>query len=184
MVHRGQQRQRPRNSNYLAGITIDPQNDYAWVVAKKDNTERGELFNNTPAGHDNTVRAMMLPIDLSLNAEYTESRFPIMRMDFDNSDSPSAITFNEHGDYAFVTIQGNNQFVVIDMIAYRRNRAAPPLLTRRGTGNAPQGIVFDGQGSQIIVHEFMQRGLGIYEADDFLGKGSSPSTKSAYHAVG
>lgn len=165
--------------NYLAGITIDPQQEFAWVVGKKDNTERGALFNNTPAGHDTTVRAILVPISLSANDEPLDDGFPTMRMDIDNSDSPSSVAFSQHGDYGFITLQGNNQFVVVDMIEYRRNLSAQPLLTRRGTGSAPQGIVVDPSTNQIFVHEFLQRGLGIYAADSFFSTGSIALPRSA-----
>ena len=154
--------------NYLAGITITPDNARAWVVGKKDNTQRGTFTSaNQPLGQDTTVRAQLMVIDLSTNAEDAS-----LRMDIDNSESPTAVAFSPLADYAFITLQGNNQLVVIDVLDFNRPQTAKIFLTRVGTGLAPQGVAMDTASGRVFTQNFMGRSVSAFEVSALFASGS------------
>lgn len=160
--------------NYLAGIRIDPDGSRAWVVGKKDNTTRGTFFSPLMVpGQDSTVRAMLALIDLSTNQEDGT-----LRLDIDNSDSPSAIGFSPRGDYAFLALQGNNQVAVVDVLDLLRQDSPGTVHSRWSTGAAPQGIVVDATTGTLMTEDFLGRSVTVFDAAAFLGSGALnvPST--------
>ncbi len=160
--------------NYLAGIRISPNGDYAWLVGKKDNTIRGTFTQaSTALGQDNTVRALLMLIDLAQNREDVGRR-----LDLDNSDSPQSVEFSALADYAFITFQGNNQVAIIDVLDFLSPNASGTIRTRWQTGSAPQGILLNATTNSLFVHNFLSRDLTVLEANDYLlnGGGVSSST--------
>jgi YVTN family beta-propeller protein len=154
--------------NYLAGIRIDPDGARAWVVGKKDNTTRGTFFAPTMVpGQDSTVRAMLALIDLSANQEDSS-----LRLDIDNSDSPSAIAFSPRGDYAFLALQGNNQVAVVDVLDFLRQDSPGTVHSRWSTGLAPQGVAMDDASGALVSQNFMGRSVTAFDAAAFLDSGS------------
>ncbi len=154
--------------NYLTGIGITPDGDWAWVVGKKDNTTRGTFFAPTMVpGQDSTVRAMAILIDLNTNAEDLSRR-----LDIDNSDSPSAVAFSPLGDYAFIALQGNNQIGVVDVLDFMLQTSPGTLQSRWATGLAPQGIIVHGVDNQVIAKSLMGRNVTLFDATNFLASGS------------
>ena len=104
-------------ANYLAGIAIAPDGRSAWVASNKPNSERGLLV-GPDLDQDNTVRNVVVadrprPATRSARA-----------IDIDNSDSASAVAFSPLGDYLLVTLQGNNEMVVLDALAVDARRPA------------------------------------------------------------
>ena len=160
--------------NYLAGIAITRDNKHAWVVGKKDNTDRGTLV--SPAMslvQDNTVRAQLVVIDLSTNAEDRS-----LRMDIDNSDSPTAIVFSPAGDYAFLALQGNNQIGIVDMLDFLRGDSPKGMISRLGVGLAPQGLAIDASTGRLFSANFMGRSVTSIGMNPLFTSGSLnlPST--------
>lgn len=154
--------------NYIAGVTITPDNTRAWIVGKKDNTERGTFTTaNMALGQDSTVRAQLVVVDLSTNAEATA-----LRMDIDNSEAPTSVAFSPLGDYGFITLQGNNQIFVVDYLEFMRANSAKGLLTRLGTGLAPQGVVFDAGTNRMFTQNFMGRSMTAIELNQFIASGN------------
>ena len=154
--------------NYVAGIGISPDGDWAWVVAKKDNTTRGTFFGPTMVpGQDSTVRAMLMLVELSTHTEDRSLRF-----DIDNSESPSAVAFSPLGDYAFITLQGNNQIGVIDVFDFMQQNSPGTLNSRWGTGLAPQAVAVNGTTGQVFTKDFMGRGVTLFEASTFFSTGN------------
>ena len=134
--------------NYLAGIAISPDGTRAAIVSKQDNIQRGTFFGVGDLTHETTVRAVVSFLDLTTNAEIRHSR-----RDFDNSDSPSAVTYTPLGDTLLVTLQGNNRVVGIDAFGISpvdtdnttgSTQTSPAVITLDvGTGLAPQGVLID-----------------------------------------
>jgi len=154
--------------NYLASVAISPDGSHAWVVGKKDNTNRGTYFAPTMVpGQDNTVRAQLMLIDLTTN---TENRS--LRLDIDNSDSPSSIDFSELGDYAFIALQGNNQVAVVDVLDLMRQDSPGTVKLRWGLGISPQGVMMDPTSGRVFASNFMDRSVTTIEAAQFLSAGS------------
>ena len=151
--------------NYLAAIAIDPFGQRAWVAAKKDNVQRGSFVSGTDLGQENTVRALVAELDLAANAERVSAR-----RDVDNADSPSGITFSPLGDWAFVTLQGNNAVAVYDaLVDASAIDGLIPVVARFATGRAPQGAVLDRSEQRLYVHDFLSRGVSRLDLADFLG---------------
>ncbi len=155
--------------NYLADIRISPDGGYAWVVGKKDNTTRGTFFSpNLPLGQDNTVRAILALIDLNTNQEDED-----YRLDIDNSDSPTGIEFSPLGDYAFISLQGNNRVAVIDLLDFVDPNEAGTVETRWNTQFAPQGILIDDSNQTLYVTNLMSRSVSSIDISTFLDTGSA-----------
>jgi mono/diheme cytochrome c family protein len=161
--------------NYLAGIAISPDGTRAAVVSKQDNVHRGLRFGVGDLTHETTVRAVISFIDLTNNAE-----IPNSRRDFDNSDSPSAVTWSPLGDTLFVTLQGNNRLVGIDALNLAPVPGNPAALSTEtspaviafdlGTGLAPQGVLLDPVSNRLFTHNFMGRSVTVRDALPFLGQ--------------
>jgi len=165
--------------NYLAGIRIAPEGDYAWVVGKKDNTTRGSFYSAAqPLGQDNTVRAILMFVDLSANAE-DYSR----RIDIDNSDSPTAIAFSPLGDYAFVALQGNAQLAVLDVFDTMKPNSPGTVLARWQTGVAPQGVLSDPATGRVFANDFMDRTLTVFDAAPFYASAAGVIDDTVVDAV-
>jgi mono/diheme cytochrome c family protein len=159
--------------NYLAGIAISPDGTRAAVVSKQDNVQRGTFFGVGNLTHETTVRSVISFLDLTTNSE-----IPNSRRDFDNSDSPSAVTYTPMGDMLLVTHQGNNRVVGIDafnlaplsdQIIGGSTTSQPAVLSLDvGTGLAPQGLVIDATSNRLFTQDFMGRSVTVRDAAPLL----------------
>ena len=165
--------------NYLAGIAITPSGTRAWVASKQDNVQRGVALSGEDLSSENSVRAIVSEIDLASGAEVFAAR-----RDVDNSDSPSGITFSPLGDYAFVTLQGNNVVAVYDALEDAAALGAVPVQARFETGFAPQGAVFDPGTQRLLVHDFMSRGVRRIEMAGYLAGTTRNVTAGFVKTVG
>lgn len=162
--------------NYLAGISITPGNEWAWFPAKKDQTYGGALFASRNEGQllepDHTVRAMVGRIDLTRNREPNVEDDPqrSSRMDVDNSESPSAITFSPFGDYAFVALQGNNEVAVYDVLEIDKGNTRTTTW-RVPAGAAPQGVLIDPATNKLWVKNFLGRSVTVHDLTNFFASG-------------
>lgn len=159
--------------NYLAGIAISPDGTRAAIVSKQDNTQRGTFFGVGNLTHETTSRAVISFLDLSGNFE-----IPHSRRDFDNSDSPSAVTYTPLGDTILITHQGNNRVVGIDafnlaplseQIVQGATLTQPAVIALDvGTGLAPQGVLIDGTSNRLFTQDFMGRSVTVLNATPLL----------------
>lgn len=159
--------------NYLTGIAISPDGTRAAVVSKQDNTQRGIFFGVGDLTHETTVRAVISFINLNTNAE-----IPHSRRDFDNSDSPSAVTYTPLGDMLLVTHQGNNRVVGIDalnlaplaeQITAGSTFTQPAVIALEvSTGLAPQGLLVDPVANRLFTQDFMGRSVTVRDAAPLL----------------
>jgi hypothetical protein len=161
--------------NYLSSIAITPDGQRAWVASKLDNIERGLFVRGTDLNQENTVRAVISQIDLASGLEVAGAR-----RDIDNADSPSAIAFTPAGDYAFVSLQGNNTVGIYDLYRPVSGGQIVPFVARLGTGSAPQGIAYDDQARRIIVNDYLSRRVTIFDLTGFY----SGESLAAARAVG
>ncbi|MDA3959976.1 MAG: carbohydrate-binding protein [Planctomycetota bacterium] len=90
-----------------------------------------------------------------------------LRFDIDNSDSPSSVWISPLDDYAFVTLQGNKQVVIIDLIKGE-------IMSRIGVGAAAQGQAYDPTSGRLFIHNFLDRSVTVYEIAAFLRSGRLP----------
>ena len=153
--------------NQLAGITISPDNNWAWITASKMNDEHG-LFFNGASNTDNSVRAMVVRLELNQNSERGDSRD---RLDVDNSESPTSVVFSALGDWAFVTLQGNNEVALYDDFSLRSG-GSKTTRWRLPAGLSPQGQVFDPATNKLFVSNFMTRDLSVLDLNAFISQGT------------
>ncbi len=168
--------------NYLAGIAISPDGTRAAVVSKQDNIQRGEFFGVNDLTFETTVRAVVSFLDLQANSEIRHSR-----RDFDNSDSPSAVSYTPLGDTLLVTLQGNNRVVGFDALSLAPvtgpNTAGATLVSplvktlESNTGAAPQGLLVDAASGRLYVQNFLGRSVTVLDAGPLLtmNQGSLPN---------
>lgn len=159
--------------NYLAGIAISPDGTRAAIVSKQDNTQRGTFYGVGNLTHETTTRAVISFLDLTNNYE-----IPHSRRDFDNSDSPSAVTYTPLGDTILITHQGNNRVVGIDafsLVPLDEQIVTGSMLTQPavitldvGTGLAPQGVLIDGVSNRLFTQDFMGRIVTVRNATPLL----------------
>jgi mono/diheme cytochrome c family protein len=102
--------------NYLASIVIDQAGERAYITAKKDNVDRGTRTGSTnsePLDCDNTVRPMLITLDLT---DYSDANVqPNTRAgttDFDNAADPSGISFLVNPAIRVHALQGNDNIVL------------------------------------------------------------------------
>jgi DNA-binding beta-propeller fold protein YncE len=153
--------------NQLTGITISPDGAYAWVTGTKHNDQHGTLFTGA-ATTDNVARALIVRLRLSQNEEEGDSKD---RLDVDNSDSPTSVVFSPRGDWAFTTLQGNNEIGVFDDISIRAG-GGKATKWRFGSDLAPQGMVFDSNTNKLFVNNFMARNVTVHDLSGFFASGS------------
>jgi DNA-binding beta-propeller fold protein YncE len=146
--------------NYLAGIAINPRNDLAWVVSKKDNILRGQFRDGQPLTFETTVRSQVSSLDLNLNEERTERR-----LDIDNHGQPSAIALSESGEQVFVTMQGNNRLIVLNQLGNE--------IIRVDTGLAPQGVAIDPVTNRVFTKDLMSRTVTVFDGSMLLTGGTA-----------
>lgn len=163
--------------NYLSAVAMAPDGAHAWVTGKKDNIHRGEYRSGVSLDQDNTVRATLMKIDLATG----EERFD-QRSDLDNSEQPSAIDFSTAGDYAYVTLQGNNSVTVVDTLKIDAGfTGASSVVSRVAVGLAPQGVAYDRGTQQLWVQNFMDRTATVLDLAGFeAGDGPSFQAESLH----
>ncbi|TQV78904.1 PKD domain-containing protein [Exilibacterium tricleocarpae] len=145
--------------NYLSDIIVNGSGEKAYVVAKKDNTDRG-LLNGLPLDldDDNTVRTLLMTIDLDTRTELRGQRF-----DFDNAASPSALALSPQGDIVFVAMQDINQVFAMSVGAAGEieNRVA-----QIAVGHAPQGLCINGE--QLFAKNLTDRSISAVDISGAL----------------
>jgi hypothetical protein len=181
----------PGVPNYITDLTISPDHDWLWYSAIKADTFRGLYFQqdtelNLAATHDSTIRSVLGRIDLNNNPpsepEFVGFSGMGSRIDVDNSDSPSSITFNENGDYVFITLQGNNTLAAFDDLAVRNNVAQSSVF-RAETGFAPQASLFDTNNNKVWVKNFLSRDVTSYDLSAFFQTGNVQLTPTHISTV-
>ncbi len=148
--------------NYVSSVIINKNSTRAYVVGKKDNVDRGLLNNGEDLDDDNTVRTFASVIDLSSGNELTAQQF-----DFDNADSPAALTFSPTGNHLFVAMQGRNE-----VFALRVNDDGLTLDAQFAVGLAPQAVYMDANSNKLYAKNFMGRSLSAIDVTGFISSGS------------
>jgi hypothetical protein len=142
----------PGLPNYVQSVTISPDGRYAWVPSKKDNIRRGTgpTSDGLPFDHQSRTRTIVSKLDLVNNVTDTANLH-----DVDNADLANTVVFNDYGDYAFVSEQGNGRIEVYDGLDHNE------LSTIGNVGIAPRGIVFSS--GKLFVQNFMSRDVTIFD---------------------
>ena len=147
--------------NYLGAPAISPDGSQAWVPSKQDNIQRGMLLDGKPLDFQNTVRAISSKIDLSIGLEHHEAR-----IDHDNASLASAAVYDRRGNYLFVALETSREVAVIDAHGHWE-------VFRFDVGRAPQGLALSPDGQQLLVSNFMDRSVGVYDLRSLLSRGAA-----------
>ena len=143
--------------NYVFAVALTPDGTEAWVTAKKDNIERGVARDGDPLTVDNTVRPMLGSLDTGTGLEDMSKR-----LDIDDRNLPSHVTFSPLGDYAFVTITGSSFIDVRDRYGARTSSA-----DLKEAGLAPRGSVL-GPDGKLFVHGWLSRTVVVFDVSQIL----------------
>lgn len=154
--------------NYLTSIVVNGAGSRAYVVAKKDNIDRGLLNANDDLDPDNTVRTLLMTIDLERQVELTGQR-----VDLDNTASLSALAMSADSRTLYVAEQGRNAVRSFQIGSDLRFTGQSRSFA---TGLAPQGLCFDDEKNKLFVKNFTDRSV---TALDFSGGSSSATSKTA-----
>jgi len=144
--------------NYLRGPAVSPDGRSAWVAAKKDNIARGGSRDGLPLDFESTVRAVLLPIDLTPG---DEAEPPASRLDVNDRAAAAAVAFSPRGAFVFAAFEGSRRVEAFD--AY-----SGALIAGADTGFAPQGLCVSPDGTRLYVHEFLSRSVGVFDTSGFV----------------
>ncbi len=138
--------------NYVDGIVINGQGNRAYVVAKKDNVDRGLLNGlNIDLDDDNMVRTLGMTLDLERGVELKGQR-----VDFDNTSSMSALSMSNDSRHLFVAMQGKNNVLAMEIGGDLRFTGKTYDYS---VGLAPQGLCFDASQNKLYVKNFTDRSV-------------------------
>ncbi len=147
--------------NYVSGVTIHPTENRAWSVAKKDNILRGLTRDGKALTFDNATRTAISKLDITNDTEFYDDR-----LDIDNHSQPSSVLYSPNGNYIFITMQGNNELIVVDPYTGIE-------IQKQEVGKAPQGLAIDPNSHYIFVKNFMDRSISVFDAKDMINNGSN-----------
>ncbi|HEY5810942.1 MAG TPA: PA14 domain-containing protein, partial [Povalibacter sp.] len=147
--------------NYLGALAISPDGTQAWVPSKQDNVQRGTLRSGSNLNFQNTVRAISSRIDLA-----TQSEDAGARIDHDDSSVASAAIFDRRGVYLFVALETSREVAVVDAHGGWE-------IFRIDTGRAPQGLALSADGSKLLVSNFTDRSLSVFDLSDLFSVGDT-----------
>ena len=122
---------------------------------------------------ETSIRSIISFIDLDSKKEILARR-----LDIDNRELASDITFSSQGELAYVSYQGNNQVLAIETESRQ-------IYDRIDVSRAPQSVLVDQRTDKIYVHNFLSRSvteIGLFKSEnnqfDELEKGFETTTVS------
>ncbi len=149
--------------NYLSSIVISSDANTAYVTANKVNVDRGSQRNGLPLDGDNTVRPIMIILDLVNNRDRNVD--PTTRentIDLDNGADPSGVTFLANADIRVHSLRGNDVVVVQNLDA---NTSA-----QFNVGPAPMSMCTTLR--TLYVKNFAGRSVSAIDVSGFMHDGS------------
>lgn len=149
--------------NYLSSIVISSDASIAYVTANKVNVDRGSLRNGLPLDGDNTVRPIMIILDLVNNRDSNID--PTNRentIDLDNGADPSGVTFLANSSIRVHSLRGNDVVVVQNLNANTS--------TQFNVGTAPMSMCTTLR--TLYVKNFTGRSVSAIDVSDFMHDGS------------
>ncbi|RBP52883.1 Ig-like domain-containing protein [Arenicella xantha] len=148
--------------NILSSIVINRDGTRAYVSAIKANTDRGLFRNGLPLDDDNTVRPMLVEIDLVNHRDAnTQPSSRAGTVDFDNAADPTFVTYLVDGTTRVVAMQGNN----LVFAENAQNNTAAQFLA----GGAPQAMCATVR--QLYVKNLTTRSVSAIDVAGFIHDG-------------
>ncbi|MEM7799877.1 MAG: galactose oxidase-like domain-containing protein, partial [Chloroflexota bacterium] len=161
--------------NYLGPLIIAPGDQHGWVPAKLDNIERGALRDGQPLDFDNTVRSISAFVDLSEGSGNGSDQLG-RRIDHDDAAVPVNGAIDRFGEYLFVVMEGSREIRVVDNYSGQRITSIP-------VGFAPQSISLTDDRSRLMVHNFLDRTVGIFDLTTNTNSGIEATLQLTYTTV-
>ncbi len=153
--------------NYLGAAAISPDGTQAWVPSKQDNVQRGALRDGNALNFQNTVRAISSRVVLASGTEDLAAR-----IDHDNASLASAALFDRLGVFLFVALETSREVAVV-------NAHDGEEVLRFDVGRAPQGLALSADGTQLYVHNFMDRSVSVFDVTAIVRRGEAVATPLA-----
>lgn len=150
--------------NFMSSIVINPDGTEAYIPAVKANVDRGtsSARNGNALDDDNTVRPMMVTLDLENNQDSNQIPLsPENTTDFDNQADPTGITLLVDGVSRMVTFTGNN-------VVFARNDVINTS-TQFSGGMAPQQMCATER--TLYVKNFTGRTVSAIDVADYMATG-------------
>ena len=149
--------------NMLSSIVITPDNSRAYITAVKANIGRGLQGSGNPLDDDNTIRPMMVEIDLvnnrdaNVNPGTTDGT-----TDFDNAGDPSGVTYLSDEETRVVAFRANN--------ALKAENLTQNTVSIFETGFAPQSLC--ATADVLYSKNLTDRTVSAIDIIDFLASGT------------
>ena len=143
--------------SYLEQILFAPDGVQAAVPSTQANIGEGTFRSERPLTFETTVRAALSWVESAAGAAWAED-FEARRL-FDNRGLAGSGTFNERGDYLFVTMRGARAVERIDAL----DRTATGTIL--GTGHGVTGLAM--VGDKLYVNAELSRVIEVYDVSDF-----------------
>ncbi|MEM7335386.1 MAG: Ig-like domain-containing protein [Chloroflexota bacterium] len=150
--------------NFLSSVVFAADGERAFITAVKANIDRGtsSARNGIALDDDNTVRPMMVEIDLLNNQDANVNpNTPDGTHDFDNAADPAGVTYLVDGESRMVTFQGNNVVMGVN-----ENLST---FTQFSTGFAPQEMCSTLR--VLYVKNFTGRSVSAVDVSGYMDSG-------------
>lgn len=147
--------------NYLGHMAISPNGHDLWIPSKKDNISRGIRRDGQPLTFENSVRTIVMKVDLSSGKEDLKAR-----KDLNDRDMAQAIAFSPLGDYIFIAVQGTGSIDVLDAFS------GELITSLENVGFAPQGLILDNEGKKLFIHNFLSRNITVFDVSEITSNRS------------
>ncbi len=143
--------------NYLFSVAVTPDGTQAWIPSKKDNMPRGLTRDGLELTQDTAVRPLVSILDLEGDMELIGER-----IDLDDRNLPTHVTFSEKGDWAFITVFGSN------LVELRDAFTGSFITALRAEGMfGPVATVLDDEG-HLFVFADLARKVFVFDVVDLM----------------
>jgi len=133
--------------------------EFAYIPSKKDNIDSGELRGNLGMTFEFTVRANTSRLTLNDLQEDTS-----LRIDHDNASVATGAALSGDDRFLLITLETSRELVIYDTVDGFQ-------VARLETGRAPQNVAFSQDGSNVYVHNFMDRSISHFELSELFSTG-------------
>ena len=156
--------QGPGMPNYLGAPVVSFDGQFAYIPSKKDNIDSGQLRGNLGMTFEFTVRANTSRLTLGDNPQEDIT----LRIDHDNASVASGAALSGDDRFLLVTLETSRELVIYDTeLGFQ--------VARLETGRAPQNVAFSQDGSNVYVHNFMDRSISHFELSELFSTGLASS---------
>jgi DNA-binding beta-propeller fold protein YncE len=144
--------------NYLSGLAISPDRKSLLVTSKKDNVRRGEFVSGKKLSFENTVRTVVMKIDLESGQELVP-----WRVDLNDRNLAFDIGFSKWGDKVFVTTLGSQTVDILD------SQTGEIVSSIENVGHEPKALLVNPDREELLVFLGLDRKLQVRDLSQ-LGK--------------